>query len=116
MMCAWVNAVARCDPDVRFPSQVPAAKALEAGLVDHVVGASAPDLVEAAVSFARRRLPQVAGGLDALRTGGRLLKVQFQEQNFVVGGSRCEGTIISKIIRETFTRLCRAVCVAAPHH
>ncbi|CAM9567836.1 unnamed protein product, partial [Ectocarpus sp. 8 AP-2014] len=53
---------------------IPAAKALEAGLVDHVVGASAPDLVEAAVSFARRRLPQVAGGLDALRTGGRLLK------------------------------------------
>lgn len=55
--------------------QVPAATALAAGLVDHVVDASAPDLVEAAVSFARGRLPQVAGGIGALRTGSRLLKV-----------------------------------------
>ncbi|CAN0341977.1 unnamed protein product, partial [Hapterophycus canaliculatus] len=43
---------------------IPAAKASEAGLVDHVVSANTPDLVEAAVSFARRRLPQVAGGLS----------------------------------------------------
>ena len=56
-------------------TQVPAAKALAAGLVDHVVDANAPDLVQAAASFARRRLPEVAGGLTALRTAGRLLKV-----------------------------------------
>eukprot|EP00752_Nemacystus_decipiens_P001823 g1761.t1 len=53
---------------------VPAVKALAAGLVDHVVDASAPDLVAAAVAFATGRLSQVAGGLGALRTGGRLLK------------------------------------------
>lgn len=58
-----------------FPSQVPAAKALAAGLVDHIVDTSAPDLVAAAVSFARGRLSEVAGGLGALRTGSRLLKV-----------------------------------------
>lgn len=64
----------------RFPCllsflKIPAAKALEAGLVDHVVDASTPDLVGAAVEFARKRLPMVAGGLGALRSGGRLLKV-----------------------------------------
>lgn len=50
---------------------------MEAGLVDHVVDPNAPDLVQAAASFARGRLPQVAGGLSSLRTGGRLLKVQY---------------------------------------
>lgn len=67
----------RLDPNTRalVSRQVPAAKALAAGLVDHVLDANAPDLVEAAASFARGRLPQVAGGLTALRTGGRLLKV-----------------------------------------
>lgn len=40
------------------------------------MAANAPDLAEAAASFARGRLPQVAGGLTALRTGGRLLKVE----------------------------------------
>lgn len=44
-------------------------------MVDHVVDASTPDLVGAAVEFARRRFPEVAGGLGALRSGGRLLKV-----------------------------------------
>lgn len=45
--------------------------------MDHVVGFETRDLVEAAVSFARRRLPLVAGGLGALRTGSRLLKVRW---------------------------------------
>lgn len=52
--------------------QVPALAALETGLVDHVVAADNPDLVQAAISFARGR---VAGGVDALRTGRRPLKV-----------------------------------------
>lgn len=43
--------------------------------MDHVVDASTPDLVGAAVEFARRRFTAVAGGLGALRSGGRLLKV-----------------------------------------
>lgn len=51
--------------------QVPALVALETGLVDHVVAADAPDLVQAAISFARG---QVAG-VGALRTGRRPLKV-----------------------------------------
>lgn len=103
---------------------------MEAGLVDHVVGADAPDLVEAAVSFARKRLPQVAGGLDASRTGGRLLKVQFQEQKFpttaavdvvVRGGSRCEGTDIAKIQDKSrnlypFVQDTAVSAAAAPRH
>ncbi|CAM9379580.1 unnamed protein product [Laminaria digitata] len=49
---------------------VPAVAALKTGLVDHVVAADTPDLVRAAVSFARGR---VKGGV-ALRTGRRPLK------------------------------------------
>lgn len=55
--------------------QIPAAKALEAGLVDHVAAFGTSDIVQAATAFARRRLPEVAGGLTALRTRNLLLKV-----------------------------------------
>ncbi|CAM9646104.1 unnamed protein product [Sphacelaria rigidula] len=53
---------------------IPAAKALEAGLVDHVAAFGTSDIVQAATAFARRRLPEVAGGLTALRTRNLLLK------------------------------------------
>lgn len=43
--------------------------------MDHVTDANTPGLVAASAAFARRRLPKVAGGLSALRTRSRLLKV-----------------------------------------
>lgn len=55
--------------------QIPVAKALEAGLVDHVAASGTTDIVQAATTYAHRRLPQIAGGLTALRTRNRLLKV-----------------------------------------
>lgn len=54
--------------------QIPAAKALSVGLVDHVVGPEEGDVVQAAVAFAERRLPE---RLDTLRSRNRRLKVRM---------------------------------------